>query len=67
MARNALVTGSRRGLGAAIAIGLAEAGANVAVTAVIRVREASALIFERWDAVPPISPATSLKHLPAPL
>jgi len=29
--KNALVTGSRRGLGAAIAIGLAEAGANVVV------------------------------------
>jgi 2-dehydro-3-deoxy-D-gluconate 5-dehydrogenase len=28
--KNALVTGSRRGLGAAIAVGLAEAGANVA-------------------------------------
>lgn len=37
------------------------------VTAVIRVREASAPIFERWDAAPPISPATSLKHLPVPL
>ncbi len=29
--RNALVTGSRRGLGAAMAIGLAEAGANVVI------------------------------------
>ena len=29
--KNALVTGSRRGLGAAIALGLAEAGANVVV------------------------------------
>ncbi|HMD31109.1 MAG TPA: 2-dehydro-3-deoxy-D-gluconate 5-dehydrogenase KduD [Candidatus Acidoferrales bacterium] len=29
--KNALVTGSRRGLGAGIAVGLAEAGANVAV------------------------------------
>ena len=37
--KNALVTGSRRGLGAAMAVGLAEAGANV----VVHGREASGL------------------------
>ena len=48
--KNALVTGSHRGLGAAIALALAEAGANVACNGRDSTREQFAARFRRWGA-----------------
>ena len=49
--KTALVTGASRGIGRAIAIALAEAGAGVIVNYLRRAAEAeaAALEIERWD------------------
>ena len=62
--KNAVVTGSRKGLGAAIAVALAEAGANVTVA--IRILELLAMRFAQPAARLSTSPEISRTPIPAP-
>jgi NAD(P)-dependent dehydrogenase (short-subunit alcohol dehydrogenase family) len=55
--KNALVTGSSRGLGAAIAIALAQAGANVGCHGRSADGKAPARRFVSWEGNPFIWPA----------
>ena len=55
--KNALVTGSSRGLGAAIAIALAQAGANVGCHGRSADGKATSETFARWEGNRFISPA----------
>ena len=54
--KNALVTGSSRGLGAAIAIALAEAGANVGCHGRSEDVRPRAKPLSRWEGIPSILP-----------
>ena len=66
--RTALVTGASRGIGAAIALALAEAGANVAINYRDRAHEATSVAdaIKAMVATPSPSPPTCPAQPPSP-